>query len=218
MDVVDRIGNGGIGTDQRAFHAASAGIRVEQGRGAAEQPFVFRARAAGRHEQPCAGQNGRFADAALFERRGNDVIEVITVEHAAGRAALWLAKRSRKRDVAQGDRRRLGVDCEESGLLVVDTLCCCHAFADDLHVAFDDGFALGAELLGDLVAYFGAHGFRRGMAGDFLNVAGNGADEGDAHHACGQFGRWGIASGDGEGVDDEEVDLLFTDCLARLRR
>ena len=49
-------------------------------------------------------------------------------------------------------------------------------------------------------------------------MPGDGADEGDTHHARRQFGRRRVFLGDGEGVDDEEVDLLLAHRLARLRR
>ena len=54
----------------------------------------------------------------------------------------------------QSDGRRLGVDLGEAGAFIIHLAGGFGTIMDNLHVAFDDGFALAAELLGDLLAHF----------------------------------------------------------------
>ena len=118
----------------------------------------------------------------------------------------------------QRDRRRPRVNLLERGGAVVDAGRRLQTFADHGHIAFDHRGTLGAEFLGDLFADLFKDRVGRRARGYLLNVAGYRADEGDAHHARGQFWRRRVAFGDGEGVDDEEVDVLLADGLPRLRR
>ena len=92
------------------------------------------------------------------------------------------------------------------------------ALADHRHVAFDDGAALGAELLGDLLLGSSAAPPLPGRLGDAVDMAADRADERDAHHAGFELRRRRMPLGDREGVDDVEVDLLVADGLARMRR
>ena len=106
----------------------------------------------------------------------------------------------------------------ERRIVVVDLLRRLEPVADHRHVALDDGAALGAELLRDLLTDLLQHGLFRGAFGDAVEMAAHRADEGDAHHADFKFRRRSVALGDREGVDDEEIDLLVADGLARLLR
>ena len=219
VDLMHAVGDRGVRTDQRTFHAAGTEVGVEHRHAAAEEALVLRAGGAGGHEQASAGQDRGFGDGAFAEGRGDHVAVVLAVEQAAaGRGAVGLAHRGRERNVAQHDRRRLGVDLGEGGLLVVDALGGVHALADHRHVAFDDGAALAAELLADLLAHLLEQYLLAGALGDAVDAPGDGADEGDAHHPRLQLGDRRVPLGDGEGVDDVEVDLLLADRLARLYR
>ena len=217
VDVVHGIGDSGVRADQRAFHAAGAQIRVEERHGTAEEALVLGTSATSRHEEAGTRHHRRFADGAFLERGGDDVAEVFTVKEArAGRGTTGLTQRGRQRDVAQGNRGGFGVDLGKGGTGVVDADGRFDPFADHLHVAFDHGTALGAEFLFDLLAHLVADVLARSPGSDLRHVTGHGTDEGDAHHARGEFRRRCVAFGDGKGVDDEEVDLLLTNGLARL--
>ena len=84
VDVMHRVGNRRVRADQRAFHAAGAHVRIEHRHGAAEQPLVLGAGAAGRHEQACTRQDRGFADRTFLERRGDHVGEILAIEQTAG--------------------------------------------------------------------------------------------------------------------------------------
>ncbi len=62
---------------------------------------------------------------------------------------------------------------------------------------------------------FFEHRLLRGAGRHAVDMAADRADEGDAHHAGFEFRRRRMALGDREGVDDEELDLLVADGLAR---
>ena len=78
--------------------------------------------------------------------------------------------------------------------------------------------ALGAELLGQVLADLLEHDFVRRAGHDAVDMAADRADEGDAHHAGFEFRRGSMRLGDRKSVDDVELDLLVADCLAGRRR
>ena len=92
------------------------------------------------------------------------------------------------------------------------------ALADHSHIAIGHGSALAAEFLRNLLPHFLQNRRRIGTSRDLVHVAGDGADEGNTHHAGGQLRCWCILLGHGKRVDDEEADLPVTDGLARLDR
>ena len=106
----------------------------------------------------------------------------------------------------------------EFRIVVVDLLRRLEPVADHRHVAFDDGAALGAELLRNLLTDLLQHGLFRGAFRDAVEMAAHRPDEGDAHHADFKVRRRRMALGDREGVDDIELDLLVADGLARVLR
>ena len=58
-------------------------------------------------------------------------------------------------------------------------------------------------------------GVARGVRDDPVDVAANGADEGDAHHTGLELGGRGVPLCDREAVEHVELDLLVADGLAR---
>ena len=77
---------------------------------------------------------------------------------------------------------------------------------------------LAPNFLADLLADLLQHRLLRGAGDDAVDMAADRADEGDAHHAGFEFRRRRVRLGDLEAVDDEELDLLVADGLARRRR
>ena len=219
VNLMHHVGNGGVRANQRALHAAGAQIGPELGNGAAEQPLVFGAGTASGHEQPRAGQYRCLANAAVAEWLQNHVFVVLRIEHAgATRRACALTLVCRKRGTVDLDRRRFRVHQDKGLRFVINLLRGFDAFADHGHIAIGHGAALATEFLVNLLAHFFQNRFFAGAGRNLRHVPGDGADEGDAHHACGQFRRRRVLLGNGKGIDDQEADLLRANGLARLGR
>ena len=220
VDLVHGVGDGRVGADEGALHAAGAHVVVELRHGEPEEALVLGGRGAGGHEQAGARQHRRLADRALAEGPGHQVLVVRGVEERAraGRAR-GRAHRRGEGDAAQRVRRRgVLVDRDELGRVVVDDRRRLHALPDDRHVALDHGVALAAELLGDLGADLVVDGLDGGPLRHPVDVPHHRADERDAHHPQLEVRRRGVPLGHAEGVDDQEVDPLLADRPPRVAR
>ena len=215
-DLVHRVRDRRVRADQRAFHAAGAEIGDELRHVAPEEALVLQGGASGRHEEACARHHRRLGDGALPERGGHDVFEIAGVEEARARVgSLDAAHPGRNQHGAPGRPRGGGFSLLESRNVVVDPLRRLEPVADHRHVAFDDGLALGAELLRNLLADLLQHRLFRGAGGDAVDMSAHRADEGDAHHADFKLRRRRVLLRHCEAVEHVELDLPVADGLAR---
>jgi len=217
VDVVHRVGDRGVGANQRALHAARAQIGDEFGHVAPEQALVLPRAGGRRHEHARAGQHRRLADRAFAERRRDHLLVVLAVEEATvRRRAADAAHARRDRHAAARLHQRLRVDRLEFSSVVIDLDGGLEAFAHHREVALHHRAALGAELLRDLLADLVEQHVARCAGHDAIDVPAHGADERDAHHARLELGRRGVPLRHGEAVQDQELDLLRAQSAPRV--
>ncbi len=216
------VGDGPIGTDDRTIHAGGAQMGGVLGNLAAEQALVLPSRAGHGDEHSRTGKDRCLSDRAVGDRACHDIAIVVTVEQrrwgrfagSADHGGGYLDART-----ARYDGKLLGFF--EGRALVVDHPSRFQSLLDYGHVAREDRLALGAELLGHLLADLLQNallGAVRDRPLDVRAYGGDGSDEGDAHHPYLQIGSRGVLLGDSEGIDQVEMDPLLADGFAGMGR